>query len=327
MVLVSGLRSYYLGSGDTSRYADMFFNYSHLSYDNIIKYVERDPIYHIFTIFLHKVIGLDFQGVLLVIAAIYVFAYDRLVYKESPNLLISYILLYAMGFFTFSMHGVRQSLAIACTMLAYFPLKEKKLMQFIIIVLLGACFHKSALIFLVTYPLCRLGFSRKSLLFYGAIIITLFMTGDELIRSFASDMSSYDERLSYYAVTDASLNMSGFIQLCLFLVMLMTNLKTYMSKDKEAPILITLLILAIIFQTCAIFIAEMFRVAMYFSTFLVVLVPRFLKSYAPENRKLVTVVLCTLLLLYFYSTPYYLQYDFYWNDFYKVHYYNTGLQG
>lgn len=75
-----------------------------------------------------------------------------------------------------------------------------------------------------------------------------------------------------------------------------------------------LLVLAIIFQTFAIFIAEMFRVAMYLCIFLVITVPRVIESIPSKKRKFITIIICGLLLFYFYSIPYKLEYDFYWND-------------
>lgn len=314
LILISGLRSYYLGSGDTSRYAGMFLYYSRLPLVEIYETVDRDPIYHIFTVFLTKIFGVNFQLVLICIATIYILCYDRLVYKESPNLLISFIVLFGMNFFMFSMHGIRQGLAIAFIMISYFPLRDKKLIPFLLLVGIGACFHKSALIFVVAYPFCRMGFNKKTLIMYMGFISLMFVFGNTLIREIAMDMSEYDERLMLYAYREKALSLSGFIQLCLFMVLILTKLKTFIQKDKDASILITLLALAIIFQTFAIFIAEMFRVAMYFSTFLIILLPRFLKTYSPDTRRIVTVLLCGALLLYFYSMPFKLEYDFFWND-------------
>lgn len=315
LILISGLRSYYIGSGDTSRYAEMFSNDINLSYSEIYKTAWKDPIYHIISVFLSKILGNNFHYILMVFATVFIFCYDKLVYKNSPNLLISFIIFFAMGFFNFSMHGVRQGLAIAFIMLSYFPLRNNKLIPFLIYIAIAACFHKTALIFAVAYPFCRLGFNKKTLFIYIAFIAIMFFVGNDILRGFAEEFASYDGRLSYYANTSKSLNMSGCIQLILFLILIMTNLKSYMAKDKDASVLLTLLILAIVFQTFAIFIAEMFRVAMYFSIFLVILVPRFLSCYTKKYRTIVTITLCVLLLIYFYSLPARIEYDFFWNDF------------
>lgn len=66
-------------------------------------------------------------------------------------------------------------------------------------------------------------------------------------------------------------------------------------------ILYTMLILGIIFQSMAIFIAEMFRVSMFFNVFLILLLPKVLDVIPTPNRKVYSIGLCVLLLIYFFS--------------------------
>lgn len=314
LVIISGLRSYYIGSGDTSRYATMFEEDVTMTFQQIYDSGIKDPFYHVFSKALSFVVGNNFPALLTIFAVIYIAAYSKLVQRESNDLLVSFIVFFSMGFYNFSMHGVRQGLAIAFVMLAFFPLKEKKILWFLVLVFVAACFHKSAAIFVVAYPFCKLGFNRYSAYLYLALIVFLMFFGNPLLRAFASEMSVYDERFEDYAATTKSLTYSGFIQLCLYFGLVLNNLSRFRKLERDASLLITLLILAMIFQVFAVFIAEMFRVAMYFSSFLVILVPRLLRTYPPSNRKTVTLTLCALLLLYFYMSPYKLEYDFFWND-------------
>lgn len=314
LILISGLRSYYLGSGDTFRYSLMFEEDIRMTYLEIYESDMRDAFYHMFSLFLAKFLGNNFHYILLVFATIYVLSLDNLIYKESPNLLISFIVLFGMNFFNFSMHGVRQAIALAFVMLAYFPLREKKLLQFLLLVVIATCFHKSAAVFIIAYPFCRLGLNKKTIFLYLVLIVSLLVFGNGLIRNFAMEVSVYDGRFAGYALTEKSLSYAGLIQFSLFFLLVLKNLKAFQAQDKDASLLITLLLLAMVFQSFAIFIAEMFRIAMYFSIFLVILVPRLLKTYPPETKKIVTIILCSLLLFYFYSIPYKLDYNFYWND-------------
>lgn len=314
LILISGLRSYYIGSGDTSRYAAMFEEDVLMSFQQILNSDIKDPFYHIFSKFLSMVVGDNFHAVLTIFAVIFISSYGVLVQKESTNLLLSFIVFFSMGLYSFSMHGIRQGLAVAFIMLSYFPLKEKKLFWFLTLVFIASCFHSTAAIFVVAYPFCKLGFSKKTAFLYIGLIVILMVSGDSIIRGLASEVAVYDDRFAGYAVTEKSLTYSGFIQLCLYFGLVLNNLSRFRKMDSEASILITLLILAMIFQVFAVFIAEMFRVAMYFSSFLIILVPRLLNTYPLSNRKTVTYLLCALLLLYFYMYPYKLEYNFFWND-------------
>lgn len=313
LVLISGLRSYDINSGDTFQYAVMFMQDTRMSFQAILNSGIKDPFYHVFSKCISLVLGNNFSIILIVFSIVYIYSFEKLIQKESPNLLLSFVVFFSMGFFFFSMNGARQSLAIAFVMLAYFPLKEKKLFRFLVFVFIATCFHKTAVIFVVAYPFCRLGFNKKVAFLYLSLIIVLMFMGNTLIHGFALEMSTYDERFVYYAESERALSFAGFIQLCLFFVLTITNWSRFKAEDSDASMLITILVLAMIFQVFAVFIAEMFRVAMYFSTFLVVLVPRLLQTYPPSYRKLLTSILCALLLLYFYTNPNRLNYSFFWN--------------
>lgn len=317
LVLISGLRSYNLGT-DTMVYYSAFEDVVQLSFRQICDSEFKDPFYYIFSKFLSLIVGNNFHLVLLVFAAMYMSTFGKLIYKESPNLLISFIVFISLGLFSFSMHGVRQGLAIAFIMSSYFPLRDKKILKFIGLVLIASLFHSTAIIFLIAYPCCRLGFNKKSAILYIGILGVLLVSGDNLVRTFALEASAYDARFEAYAVTEKSLTYSGFIQLCLFFLLVLFNMKSFKEKDKDSSLLITLLVLALIFQSCSIFIAEMFRIAMYFSIFLVILVPRVLATYPVKYRKEVSFIICILIMMYFYSEPYKLEYSFFWNDPYQI---------
>lgn len=317
LVLISGLRSYDLGT-DTIGYFLSFEDDVQSSFRQIWNSESKDPFYHIFSKFLSLIVGHDFHLVLLIFAVIYMSAFGKLIYKESPNLLISFIVFISLGFFSFSMHGVRQGLAIAIIMFSYFPLRDKKILQFVGLVLIASLYHSTAIIFLIAYPCCRLGFNKKSAILYIGILAVLLVAGNDLVRMFALEVSAYDARFEGYAETDRALSYSGFIQLCLFFLLVLFNIKSFKKKDKDSSLLITLLVLALIFQSCAVFIAELFRIAMYFSIFLVILLPRVLATYPTKYKKEVTLILCVLLLVYFYSIPYKLEYSFFWNNLYQI---------
>lgn len=314
LVLISGLRSYYYGADDTIRYFFAFENDIQSSFRQIWVSESKDTFYHIFSKILSLIVGDDFHLVLLIFAIIYMSAFGKLIYKESSNLLISFIVFISLGFFSFSMNGVRQGLAMAFIMLSYFPLREKKIVEFIGLVFIASLFHSTAIVFLIAYPCYLLGFNKKSVILYIGILGVLLTVGDDLVRMTALEASTYDARFAAYSETDKSLSYSGFVQLFLFLLLVLFNIKLFKKKDKDSSLLISLCILALIFQSCATYIAEMFRVAMYFSVFLVILLPRVLATYPAKYRKVVSVILCLLLLIYFYSVPYKLEYSFFWND-------------
>lgn len=313
LILVSGLRSFYIGTDDTSIYYSYFKRDYDKSFEEIWRDENKDPIYYIFIKCLSLIFGNDFHAVLVVCAAIYVIPVCILIKKESPDAMVSLVLLITMSYFFFSMNGIRQSLAMGFLTLAYFPLKDRKPLRFILLVAAAACFHKTALVFLIAYPMSKLGFNKLSLSCYAGLFILCLFWGKDVMEVITSSAAKYDERLQYYELGRTTLTYSGLIQLSLLTIFALFYRKRLLAKDKNNGILFQLMFLAIIFQSLADIIAEMFRVAMYFSMFMIILIPRIFPVVAANDRKPLKYTLVSLLLIYFFFFgAAQIPYKFYW---------------
>ena len=96
----------------------------------------------------------DNYTVFFLINAIIIFGamlHFSIVYTKNPFLF--FYLFITMGTYSFISTGLRQSLAIAICLLAVDFVRDKKLISFLFMVCLAYFFHKSALIFLLIYPL------------------------------------------------------------------------------------------------------------------------------------------------------------------------------
>ena len=85
-----------------------------------------------------------------IIQAICVFI---LINKTSKKPFLSTIIYLALPCFVICWSGLRQSIAISITMIAFLMIQEKKPVKFILLVVLAWLFHSSAIIFLIAYPL------------------------------------------------------------------------------------------------------------------------------------------------------------------------------
>lgn len=300
LILISGLRSIYIGTDDTSIYYSFFIRDSHRSFADIWQTEWKDPVYYIFIKFLSNFFKNDFNGILLVCGAIFVIPVCMLTRKESPDPFASFVVLVSMGFFFFSMNGIRQSMAMGFLMLSYFPLKERKLLLFIILVTLAGCFHKTALIFLIVYPLSFIGFNFKMICCYICLFLLALFYGDIFLNVITASMSKYDARLENYEIGRVTLTCSGLIQLVFLTSVSFFYRKKLLTIDKSNIILFHLMFIAIIFQTMSGQIAEMFRVAMYFSVFMIVLIPRTFAVIPASKRKSIKFVFLSLLLIYYF---------------------------
>lgn len=299
LTLVAGLRSIWVGTDDTSLYYKHFIFTSDMSLSQIWEYEEKDPLYYVFQKIISYIVGNNYQCILILSAAFYAISAGYLIYKESKNPLVSYIILLSMGFFFFSMNGLRQSLAIGMLMLSYFSLKDKRLLKFLILVAIATAFHKTAAIFLLAYPASRGKLNFVTILMYATAFFACLLFGKSLLGSITEQAGQFDSRFQYYHSVSNGLTYSGLMQLVLFGAFAFWNYKKVVRIDKQAVILYILLIWAILFQSMAVIIAEMFRVAMYFSVFLIVLIPKVLDTLSPKNKRVVTLTLSIALLIYF----------------------------
>lgn len=300
LILISGLRNIYVGTDDTSIYYSYFERDSSRNFAEIWDSEEKDPGYYIFVKALTYVLGNDFNSVLLVCGAIFVIPACMLIRKESPDPFASFVVLISMSFFFFSMNGIRQSLALGFLMLAYFPLKNRELIKFIALVAVAAFFHKTALIFLIAYPLSSLGFNITTIWCYIGLFLFSLFYGDNLLGMITSSVSEYDVRIEYYELRRATLTYSGLIQLILLTSFSFYYKKELLARDKSNKVLFHLMFIAIIFQTMSAQIAEMFRVAMYFSIFMIILIPRTFSVIPESSRRPVKVAVLSLLLIYYF---------------------------
>ena len=300
LFLISGLRNLDVGPDDTTIYYQSYLANANYSYKEVYSSTPKDPFYSLFVRALYDIIGPNYTVLLCVFAAIFVFSVCRLLIKNNTeDPLLSFVILLAMGFFAFSMTAIRQIIAMSFTLWSYQFLKEKKLIKFIICVYLGSLFHKTALVFMIVYPLMYFKLDWKTILMYIAGGIIVVIQGEQLLSQlFASD---FDARLeSYEAVGVHGLTISGLIQLALFLALALFYFKEVKQMDSNAIIFYHMLILAVIFQLFTGILAEFFRIAMYYSIFLILLMPKVISA-IPNllARSLIRNGLIALLLIYF----------------------------
>lgn len=300
LFLISGLRNLDVGPDDTFLYYQRYIENGAFSYQSVYDDSSKDPFYNLFARVLYDIIGPNYTLLLCVYSAIFMFSVCRLLIKnETEDPLLSFVILLAMGFFSFSMTAIRQILAMSFILWAYQFLKEKKLIQFIILVYIGSLFHRTALFFMVVYPLIYFKLDRKSIILYLVLGSLVLVQGEAILfQLFASDM---DARLDAYAEMGVhGLSIAGFVQLALFLALALFYFKEVKQRDSESVILYHLLIIAMIFQLFTGILAEFFRLAMYYSIFLILLMPKVISAIPNlQTRRSIRNWLIALLLFYF----------------------------
>lgn len=313
LFLILALRSITFGT-DTIGYVNKYISLSYTSlYEllmNVITRTGKDPFFYLFA----KVInltGANYQIWLAILAGIFCYSVSKLVSKYSVEPYISFIALISLGYFYFSLTGLRQAMALSMIILSYRYLRERELVPFIMMILIGTLFHASAIIFLIAYPSAniKVGLKQGVGIIIALILAYLFKNEVLIIISYLNMGYRYENYLNH----GASLTISGFIiQFAIYIFCLYFK-KDILKSDIKNLSLYNLLFFGLVFQAFSAVIAEFFRVSMYFSIFSIVLIPKAILSVKDKNMKMIIYLSVLLALVaYIFWTGSFNGFKFYW---------------
>ncbi len=270
-------------NGDLMQYADRFNELRHVSVSSFVRNMGnyKDPIYHFTGLLLSK-IGFDFYAWKTLIAFVFVCGLYRLLMYHSTNPALSLVVFLALDLFGFSLSGLRQALALGILFFAYPHLKDKHFFRFLILVVLAALFHSTALIFLTAYPIYRLKLRPRNLLFLAAGGVVVLLNAAPLTRLYLQ-LTGTDESYAYYLEEGSGLNWTGVLIagcIWLFCVCILYSNRT----NRKDPNLCNLSFVAFFMRILAtVQVAEFFRISMYFSIFDLLMIADACSCYTEER--------------------------------------------
>ena len=171
LILVSGLR--YEFGADYVSYYSIFNDIKDNNINVYIQGLEKGYVY------LNKIIvffNLDFMWIFFIITSLNLFLiYKILIYLEVDSKdywFILFLYLISINYYFYHLSMLRQSVAIYLFIFSLKYLYEKKLYKFILIIMIGVCFHKSAILLLGIYPIVKY-LNRKRMIVL--LIVGLFV--------------------------------------------------------------------------------------------------------------------------------------------------------
>lgn len=322
LTLFAGLRSVNVGR-DTALYFSTFNYMSHLpDLAYLSNYMERG--------FLLLCRGLSYiwdspQVLFFTVGGIYTYVFLRFINKFSPWRLISVIIFFSavpLGSYIFGMSFLRQALAISFVILGIEKLLENKGWLFVVFVLLGMIFHKSAVFCLVLWPLQKqkINWFTLALAFVGAIS---FMV---LLPVILPHLPFGTGRYANYALREVGeiSYLTAFIKAMVQLCICGTVLYVYFTKQDRSPtihLFAWISIIAFVCEFSAIRILFMNRV-LYFTVLNCVIIP-YVLSHLKSKREFVAVTAFFIFLFTFNNLEFWMrraerehvdQYEFYWDN-------------
>ena len=315
--LIQGLRAYSVGN-DTNNYIRFFELSKDMSLIDVIL-TRQWTIEPGFGLLIKISSALNFspQLYLLLVAIIINGGLMYCIYKNSDNPFASVMIFMGVEFFTLSFTALRQMIAVIIILNSYHFIKQRKLIKFIIMVLLAATFHKTALIFLPVYFLKDIKINLKTI-YIGIALLLIAQLIAVPIVTFLTKLI-YTE--SYIKVIGG-----GITQTLVILVYLISGIFIYKDSIKKDDgtenIILIFIYFAFLIQSLACRINMINRLMWYFYIFIIIYLPNMTKDISKtvivKNKeiKLSTVYECVIILLSM------IQYLFFSMDIYNVVPYN-----
>lgn len=248
------------------------------------------------------------------IALLFAAAFSWYVYRNSRQPWISVLMLLTL-FFSFTLSGLRQVMALAVVFCAYECIKKQNLKCFLIAVLIAYMFHSSALIFLPAYWVAKLKMNWKQpATVIAAVVITLAFP--DLIRELIERLA-WNDSLAGYAEHETAISWAGFvIQLFIVGFCALFKIDSFLnSEDRQMEIdsWLNCMVIGICFQCASVVVAEAFRLSYYYSICCVAAVPNvIMTNRSPRNRTIMIVGVCASLLAYMLWSGAYRTLTFFW---------------
>ena len=230
--LFVGLRSNYTGA-DTIGYVRNFQNIVNIKWDGISEAYTKDYGFYYFVKLIRSVTDsvIAFKLITAFVSLIGVFV---LCWNNTKRPVLALYFYVTIGNLFFVMTGMRQAIAMSLCMLAINYVQKRKIIPFVLLVLLAAQFHHSAYIFL---PMYFLGTRRVDTL---NMLVTIGVTAAAYF-SYEKLLGVVAETLNYeaYGVLNAGNGGIFFVILLVVLVLALLTKANWMKEIKERVIMNT----------------------------------------------------------------------------------------
>lgn len=301
LFFISAFRAQSVGT-DLARYLPRFERIAKTRWSEIFSL--RDVVdFEYGYILFNKIVGVisDNRQVLLIITSgIIVFSFSYFIYKYSKHPWLSFYIFISMGFYGSSFNVLRQYIAMGIVLFSIKYVKERKIKEFLIVLLCAVMFHKTAICFIIVYPIYNIKVERAHLIWIGLISLILGLTSKFLITSILS-FTSYSK---YFSKIGAGLgNGSGDGNLML-LILVITSAVIFRDEldkiDENSNLWINMMIIAMFINIFALQLAIFERLMRYFMLSIIILIPNTIKAQKSNILKNVGNIAIVLLTGYYY---------------------------
>jgi len=290
-------RDFNTGS-DTKMYIRTFLTFSQTKWNSTIWGGYFEPLYVILNILLSYISNTP--RIIIVFTSIFIsYSFYKFIKENSENYLLSVMIFIGLLFFYTSMNTIRQYMAISVILLGFKFVKNKKIIPYLITILIAYLFHSSALVGLLIYPIYNTKYTHLRVIIIFAIAI--------VANVFVSDIINYIYnllgRINYYDSRVGQENIANMIYMIIYFIMFLFSLFE-IKKNKEdyskKSFYLYVFVMSSAFSLIAMNMNVLARVTTYFNVFSIICLPNIIEDNIKKinNKVLVNSFIIIMLLLY-----------------------------
>ncbi len=298
LILQSGLRNVAVGP-DTYGYYMAFEKIKSMSwlevFESFKQYYQlgegKDPGYLIFQKTIQLLIS-DYQLYLIMVAVILFYSLGTLIYRNTlyiSEAMFAFVLYSVLFYGVYSITSLRQSIAAAATFWGFELIKRKKLLPFILILLIASTIHKSVLIFLPFYFFAN--YKKTKFIYSAAVLVFPLVMIYRRPVAYIIALVSGSENYMQFALSDYKAGTPTFTVFMILVVIFgwifMKNalkLKPSLSRVYNA------MALAFVLTPLTWVDPSLMRVVIYFSIFMLLFIPQVIDTATLGNQKVRTAI-------------------------------------
>ncbi|MBP3634638.1 MAG: EpsG family protein [Oscillospiraceae bacterium] len=238
------------------------------------------------------------------------------IFRNSAKPMLSLTLLLSLEYFQFTLSGLRQTMALSIVLLfSYEFILQRKPVHFIISLLVASLFHSSALAFLPAYIVAGWKLGWKQVVLVSVLLFIFFFFPDS-IRS-AIEALAWNDTIASYATRTKGLSWSGFvIQLCILVFCLFFRKDMKLNSQwrwLRIDAFINCMVIGLCLLVLSTQIAEMFRIAYYYTICCIAAVPNaVVENKRRENHSTMYIIIGACMIAYMLWSRAYFNLTFFW---------------
>ncbi|MFB5282766.1 EpsG family protein [Peribacillus sp. Hz7] len=292
LILLLSLRHYTIGS-DAPVYVTYFLSMPQYSSFEALLLGHRFEIGYKLLNKLISIFTTNEQIFLTVIACISIIPVGILIYKHSKMPFLSFAIYITFNYYSFVFSGLRQAIGYAIIFISYNFIKDRKLVKFILCVLIAASFHKSALMFLPAYFLANLKLNKFTISGILLFNIIMFVFREQIFGTIISTFYNNYEIVS-------SLSFTWMLVCSLIVICGLFFYKSVLLISQKNNILYMLVIIGaslMIFSSVG---TNVMRVADYYYMFVMLFIPEVMNAVKDKRIILIGGYILIILILILY---------------------------